>query len=631
MDRGSPFLAGVISLAGYLTIAVFYQVDTGYHWDEGQVILDSQRMADGELPQRDYSYGYAVGTAWLNQQVGQAFGFTLQAFRRWTVGVGLVLALGLLLLGRAMDTHQWALLPPLLFALYGVRSNFLVPYANWYGVIGLIGVALALTRYIERGGISWLLCAGGLCGLTFAVKHTLGGFFLAGALLALRLTDGRRHRLLDAGVLLGVPAAFAVFSALLGGLWGNGLLLLPLAAIAVLSLRRPAAHVSGHRHSAWTEPASLIAAFAALQSVALIPYGLSGVVGYYRALFTSTMGYGSDNGLRVGFPLSPGWLAAVAAYSCCVFVVHRAGRAKQRPLMVGSLLVPLGGLLLLAAGVEFPLYPKLEAWWSQTCAALPVAAYLATAAVLAGGRWHAGAAVTLCLGATYLFVVVPLPQHVYYNFAAPPALALCAFLLYRLHRRLADDDRVHRLCVAVWLLALPLGFGLIALHRALEGVYHSGTWSLDLGGQRTRVDADFASDVVEAVRAVDRLSAPDALVLVFPEPAFYLFSGRRPWYRHIVMHLGLLSPAEDRALPELLRRRQVDVVVFSDFQHRGLACYPFPRLQEALTNEFEVAHQLGQFTVWRRRRQGKAGAKASGSFAVRCGKDPAAPAGRPPG
>ncbi|MBI4860566.1 MAG: glycosyltransferase family 39 protein [Candidatus Riflebacteria bacterium] len=202
-STATPGRCVVVVLVCYALAASFYELPKGYHWDEGQIILDSLRLAWGDLPHLDYVYTYSGGTAYLNFLVGKLFGFTVPGFRLWTVCLGAILSLGLLAVARRLVPGWWACVPPAIFAFYGVRSTFLAPYANWYCLVAWVGLALALISYRRTGSRRALAWAGVAAGLAFACKQTLGAFLLAGALFGLRLTDDRRgptplERALDA-------------------------------------------------------------------------------------------------------------------------------------------------------------------------------------------------------------------------------------------------------------------------------------------------------------------------------------------------------------------------------------------------------------------------------------------------
>ena len=160
--------------------------------DEGALVSQMSRFADGDRLYEDFHIGYTPGVYLLHGAIMKLSGHSLIA-GRWVLATTMASTMALLyLLGWQISHRKWlALAPPLLYlASVPIHpGNFVssnIPYPVWYNVLLWAAGMLALHAFGRGKGLRWLLVAGLLAGVNFAFKPNVGLFQLAASsLLAL--------------------------------------------------------------------------------------------------------------------------------------------------------------------------------------------------------------------------------------------------------------------------------------------------------------------------------------------------------------------------------------------------------------------------------------------------------------
>ncbi len=207
----------------YYALFVHYGVNLD---DEGTLLAQIYRTAQGELPYRDFHMGYTPGGHYYHAWLMRLFGPSVVPLR-WSLAVCNALVSALLFaIGRRVMPTSFALLPaaayPALMQVFpGDFASFNIPYPSWYVVLFGVAGFWMLLCYIESNHLGWIAAAGLATGICFAFKPNVGLFQLAGSGLVLLVTleplaDGRAKRwqglvwwLLLAGISLGLFAVFA--------------------------------------------------------------------------------------------------------------------------------------------------------------------------------------------------------------------------------------------------------------------------------------------------------------------------------------------------------------------------------------------------------------------------------------
>lgn len=183
--------------------------------DTGYDIVAGARIADGDLPYRDFTYFYgplAPGLSALAALVGGGFGPA--------VALGLAIAGAIVIatyaLARSFVGPLGAFLASAIVVAVALIPNnysYVLPHthAATLGTLGLLCFLLGLARFLKTGREAWLLAAGVAAGLVFLTKpEPAAGVAVAGVLFLLV-----RRRARYAALLL-APAA-AIPAAVYGG------------------------------------------------------------------------------------------------------------------------------------------------------------------------------------------------------------------------------------------------------------------------------------------------------------------------------------------------------------------------------------------------------------------------------
>ena len=380
-----------------LVVATTYDLRLGYDADEAELLLQSQRIAHGQLPHRDYVYHYGSVPAYLNLAVGVVCGFDIGTFRALTIALGTIVAMSMQICAAPLVGTWWGLLPPVLYAFYGPRFHALSLYPTWYCLIFAFLAIYSLIRHVQSGSRAWVASAGAFCGLAFATKLTLGAFYLAAAAISLRLTARGRDEpfnpILDLVVGCAGLVSFSLFVSLVRGLAANFLVMVPISCSVLLlfqiSWSRRAVGDARVLASGWKDMAILFSTFIAAQTLALLPFlfeeGFAGIKTYYGGVLEVSVRLADlpMADLNVGFPASPILVVILVTFMALIYSPHWVPESAFRIIrMIAALLglIMCGALALTMSGHSLITESGLDrstAYWTQTCVLLvPVSSVL---------------------------------------------------------------------------------------------------------------------------------------------------------------------------------------------------------------------------------------------------------------
>lgn len=362
MKRALGLLLLFLLAAAYMRLALFIPIN----WtDEGVIIYPIWRVAEGELPYRDFQQMYGPSLFLLGGFLFRLFGSDLAVVRYFLLAVKAATSVMVYLAARRISGPPFALIAyafsvVLAGTIWNVSS---IPYASFFGT------ALCLTGLLcflgcERRFLLGCALAGLCFGFAATFKQTSGAFAFLGLALYL-LTEkgsfkGRRGAILE--VL--IPASrwfvllFTVALALLyltpsNPFWNLALLLTPALALT--------GHLARSELRGELDPESQLRCFwgtVALSLAFLLP-----LLGY--GLFYLSLGLGAEILFNTvsGIPSAVNWISPfplpsinfglwqVACFGGFAALATWGGRSRE--MMQGARLWSFAGLLapsLLAAG-----------------------------------------------------------------------------------------------------------------------------------------------------------------------------------------------------------------------------------------------------------------------------------------
>ncbi len=314
--------------------------------DEGLLLIQAARVAQGQVPYVDFHTGYGPLYFRLHALLLSAGG--LDAVRWALVAVHGAAAALLYVLARRLGGAALAIaaiaLEVAFFLPVAPRQGapFNAPYPGWYA--GLAGVAIIVLLGGAPGGVPALRAGvvGALAGLVFAIKPNSGLLLAAGATAAIVLagterTGPRAVRLavlglfLTGSLLLVVPTGLSVAAFVL---------VAPVAGLLVIGMERGTAdRVAGPRLGALAVGFVVVAVAGYAGTLVRI-----GPAGFMRDVLL--IGAGVAELYAVPLPWTAGLAAAVGL---AAFVVR--GRFRRASLLAAGVAV---GLALLAGGGDAP-------------------------------------------------------------------------------------------------------------------------------------------------------------------------------------------------------------------------------------------------------------------------------------
>ncbi len=194
METHGPSNRSLIVASAAALVAMLYFVafvDYGLNLeDEGTLLYQIERTADGQVPYTDFHIGYTPAVYYLNAAIMRAGDYNIVDIR-WTLAAVNSLSVLCLVLIAARFLPLWmACLPALYYAVSipvhpGEFAAFNIPYPVWYNVLFFAAGLLTLFRFADSGRLVWLAAAGLLAGLDFMFKPNAGLFHIAAASFAM--------------------------------------------------------------------------------------------------------------------------------------------------------------------------------------------------------------------------------------------------------------------------------------------------------------------------------------------------------------------------------------------------------------------------------------------------------------
>ncbi len=179
--------AGVLLLlvvaAAYMRLGLFVPINWS---DEGIIVYPIWRVAEGEIPYRDFHHLYGPSVFYLNGLLLRIFGLDLAVLRYFLLGVKAVLCVMVYLAARSISSRLFALMA---YGLAVVMAGLVwpistVPYPHIFGTALCLGGLLAFLA-AERRFLLGCVMAGFCFGLAATFKQTTGAFAFLGMALFL--------------------------------------------------------------------------------------------------------------------------------------------------------------------------------------------------------------------------------------------------------------------------------------------------------------------------------------------------------------------------------------------------------------------------------------------------------------
>jgi len=192
-------------------------------FDEGWMVYAAERIADGQVPYRDFFLHTTPASYYILAALYELFGPSLIVGRLAALVVTAVTALLLYVLARKTASKWPALAAALCYTFWSTGQwnvYWYTPVAFLFGLFALLGVA----RHYASTGRTALVAAGVAVAGAYAAKQNIGAALALGIVVAL-LVNGRRN-------LRGALASVAAFVS--GGVVATTVLLAMLAATGAL-------------------------------------------------------------------------------------------------------------------------------------------------------------------------------------------------------------------------------------------------------------------------------------------------------------------------------------------------------------------------------------------------------------
>jgi HEAT repeat protein len=640
MLKTSTIIAIVIAATGFLYFAAF--VDYGINFeDEGALVYQFTRVADGHVPYNDIHMGYTPAIFYTHAAAMRVFGYDVLPGRWLLVGVNTLSLFFITLLSLRIAPPRFAWLPAVFYMAWipvnpGYFAAFNIPYPAWYNVLFFTAGALTALRFAESGRTGWMLAAGALAGVSFAFKPNVGLFQLAASAFALlSLTPIRSAT----NAKVETVAWWSLWTCTLAGTWavfsGNlGLteittLLLPATAMALFCIPSASASTpssNGARITA-TGPA-LVGAFALVNLPWLaIVHGQLGTAQTLAKVFFVGTGFENvfylaypDVGLAVAIGLVAAGLAAmlprIAASTPFTPVrlaaIGLAGFAAAVISLARLALMPQGFAAAIVGEVELGAFAlTLIVHWAAL-----IALALRAKSEQARDKRDGVGLILLCFSVFMYLQIYPRTDFMHWITAAPLSLVVGIGLLSRIAERWSEGaTRTGRAVVAS---AFLVPFVFVVLVRAAPRIAAVATDengaigrppSVQLQSERARVwmnqgRAPRYADLDNVVAFLREHSEPDEEIFTFPVLELVSFlSGR-----HISTRRGYFfprSPAHDEeaeAVASLIERKPRYAVVLNDhvpyFVHAHMYFYD---IVDYLAEAYRPHARFGPYVVLRRR------------------------------
>jgi len=365
---GGSLLAGLL-VGGYCLALRRYGLELA---DEGTLLAQIDRVAQGQVPYRDFHTGYGPALFYTNAGLFAAMGASLATVRHGLVVIqALRAALLVRLAGRIGPPGWWVASAVVLIAFFlpiapGICAPLFVPYASWYAdALGLLAL-WQLAKSPSRGGY---VVVGLLWGAAFAFKQNTGLLGVGAAAVAILLVSkGGGGRLL--GGLLGlalVAGGLALLRAHLDPQLAV-VMLVPLVILGVATVRA---------RSGTTTMADLVALAAGFAAVAIPVVGIMAFAAGMSPVATDLLQIGTDTALvyyvpypalgslRDAFAGSPGALRALRQMvDLSWFAIFPLVHLGAAVLLLRRRVATRAGIVVASAAIVgyLQLYPRMDGW-----------------------------------------------------------------------------------------------------------------------------------------------------------------------------------------------------------------------------------------------------------------------------
>jgi hypothetical protein len=174
----------VLLFAGGLWLLTVQLKSMANFYDEGLVLVNAERILNGEAPYRDFWTLYAPGYFYLVAGLFKLTGPDMLAARYLDIALRFLLTLEAYFLARRL-TSRWVAFIPWAFVTLWLASIRFYSYPAFPATAATLLALLLFSRYLDGGrrGLAWLAGSGLAAGLTAVLRLDFGGYLAAGLAL----------------------------------------------------------------------------------------------------------------------------------------------------------------------------------------------------------------------------------------------------------------------------------------------------------------------------------------------------------------------------------------------------------------------------------------------------------------
>jgi hypothetical protein len=610
--------------------------------DEGFLLYRIARVADGEIPNRDFVEEYGVGVYAVTAPIFKLFGESVFAIREFVAAFRALAVVLSYLIARHFVSRPFALLGACIAAAHWGRVIWALntPYAALF-TIPLCMLSLALLLHGQaresRGSYVW---SGLVCGAALTFKWTLAAVSAYGMVLAicagamLQEPPPGSPRQYRTPVLLGLAlAAIAIFVPFYSTLspLDYALHIAPIhGSIALVGFRFAR---FGDGRSAATLAIPLVSRYCL--GFLLVPSLMAACYlswGTFDDLLYNTV-YRPLHYLNYYKSISPPRLGGIVLLGCIITWVTAALALLRRSYRIAGVLALMAALLTPIAFGEIRARGNISVALEYILIYLPTLSAFATLAFVApplmrSRPLESKPALSALIAALFFQEMMSFqifPRSSYNMFLMMGTLGpLCAYLSYRWYAFADVGDTL----AAGW--RRPLAFALAAALPVLcvgeivrtavlaprpSELSHTALRSPALAGIHPKPEQYKRQDIGAfdaLIQQLDRMQPADAPIFaVQNEPMIYFLSEREPLFADHTLTLflagwGMLPPNDRYAptSPELIGRLErspetIVVVRQPDPTTRKFINY-YPQVMRYIRENFQVEHQISDYQILRR-------------------------------